>query len=156
MAHHKSAKKRIRRNARREEINGARIAVVGQAFPRTANANPQEFFPDWSFGLREPDMIELVGFARYLGWGCLFAVLALVAGGLYALDKTGAVSVDSIGRRSEFVIPPGDRCNSEANARCLAPRLGPARRSKIDKARRGERDKLCGITAAAEVRVLLK
>ncbi len=43
-----------------KEINGARIAVVGQAFPRTANANPQEFFPDWSFGLREDDMIELV------------------------------------------------------------------------------------------------
>mgnify|MGYP001953850731 CR=1 FL=1 len=32
----------------------------GQAFPRTANANPQEFFPDWSFGLREDDMISLV------------------------------------------------------------------------------------------------
>ena len=43
-----------------KEINGLRIAVVGQAFPRTANANPQEFFPDWSFGLREDDMIELV------------------------------------------------------------------------------------------------
>ena len=42
------------------EIGGARICVVGQAFPRTANANPQEFFPDWSFGLREDDMIELV------------------------------------------------------------------------------------------------
>ena len=43
-----------------KEINGARICIVGQAFPRTANANPPEFFPDWSFGLREPDMIELV------------------------------------------------------------------------------------------------
>ena len=43
-----------------KEINGARICIVGQAFPRTANANPQEFFPDWSFGLREDDMIELV------------------------------------------------------------------------------------------------
>ncbi|MEE2820854.1 MAG: 5'-nucleotidase C-terminal domain-containing protein [Pseudomonadota bacterium] len=43
-----------------KEINGARIAVVGQAFPRTANANPKEFFPDWSFGLREDDMAELV------------------------------------------------------------------------------------------------
>ena len=41
-------------------VGGARIAVVGQAFPRTANANPQEFFPDWSFGLREDDMITLV------------------------------------------------------------------------------------------------
>ncbi|MDJ0833923.1 MAG: 5'-nucleotidase C-terminal domain-containing protein [Gammaproteobacteria bacterium] len=43
-----------------KNVGGARIAVVGQAFPRTANANPQEFFPDWSFGLREDDMIELV------------------------------------------------------------------------------------------------
>ena len=43
-----------------KEVNGAKICIVGQAFPRTANANPQEFFPDWSFGLREDDMIELV------------------------------------------------------------------------------------------------
>ena len=43
-----------------KEVNGARIAVVGQAFPRTSNANPREFFPDWSFGLREDDMAELV------------------------------------------------------------------------------------------------
>ncbi|VAW68697.1 Sulfur oxidation protein SoxB [hydrothermal vent metagenome] len=43
-----------------KEINGARICIVGQAFPRTANANPREFFPDWSFGLREDDMIKLV------------------------------------------------------------------------------------------------
>ncbi|MCP5142870.1 MAG: 5'-nucleotidase C-terminal domain-containing protein [Gammaproteobacteria bacterium] len=43
-----------------KEINGARIAIVGQAFPRTANANPPEFFPDWSFGLREDDMVALV------------------------------------------------------------------------------------------------
>ncbi|MGB5613913.1 MAG: 5'-nucleotidase C-terminal domain-containing protein, partial [Sedimenticolaceae bacterium] len=47
-----------------KEINGARIAIVGQAFPRTANANPPEFFPDWSFGLREDDMIELVNIIR--------------------------------------------------------------------------------------------
>jgi sulfur-oxidizing protein SoxB len=47
-----------------KEINGARIAIVGQAFPRTANANPPEFFPDWSFGLREDDMIELVATIR--------------------------------------------------------------------------------------------
>jgi len=43
-----------------KKVNGARICIIGQAFPRTANANPQEFFPDWSFGLREDDMIELV------------------------------------------------------------------------------------------------
>ena len=43
-----------------KEVGGKRIAVVGQAFPRTANANPPEFFPDWSFGLREGDMADLV------------------------------------------------------------------------------------------------
>lgn len=43
-----------------KQVNGKRICIIGQAFPRTANANPQEFFPDWSFGLREGDMIELV------------------------------------------------------------------------------------------------
>jgi sulfur-oxidizing protein SoxB len=47
-----------------KNVGGARICVVGQAFPRTANANPQEFFPDWSFGLREDDMIELVKTVR--------------------------------------------------------------------------------------------
>ena len=42
-----------------KNVGGARICIIGQAFPRTGNANPQEFFPDWSFGLREDDMIEL-------------------------------------------------------------------------------------------------
>jgi len=43
-----------------KNVNGVRLCIIGQAFPRTANANPQEFFPDWSFRLREADMIELV------------------------------------------------------------------------------------------------
>ncbi len=42
------------------EIGGRSVAVIGQAFPRTANANPQGFIPDWTFGIREEDMIELV------------------------------------------------------------------------------------------------
>ncbi len=42
------------------EFGGRRLAVIGQAFPRTANANPQGFIPDWSFGIREEDMISLV------------------------------------------------------------------------------------------------
>jgi len=43
-----------------KDVGGRKIAVVGQAFPRTANANPPEFFPDWSFGLRIGDMRDLV------------------------------------------------------------------------------------------------
>jgi sulfur-oxidizing protein SoxB len=46
-------------------IGGKRFAVIGQAFPRTSNANPQQyFFPDWSFGLREDEMSELVADIR--------------------------------------------------------------------------------------------
>jgi small subunit ribosomal protein S20 len=37
MAHHKSAKKRIRRNARREDINGARVSRV-RTFTRKTEA----------------------------------------------------------------------------------------------------------------------
>ncbi|MCY4219549.1 MAG: 5'-nucleotidase C-terminal domain-containing protein [Gammaproteobacteria bacterium] len=42
------------------EVADYRIAVIGQAFPRTANANPQGFIPDWTFGIREDELIELV------------------------------------------------------------------------------------------------
>ena len=42
------------------EISGRKLAVIGQAFPRTANTNPQGFIPDWTFGIREDDLIELV------------------------------------------------------------------------------------------------
>ncbi len=42
------------------EVAGHQIAVVGQAFPRTANTNPPGFIPDWTFGLREDDLKELV------------------------------------------------------------------------------------------------
>ena len=41
-----------------------RFAIVGQAFPRTGNANPPGFFPDWSFGLREDDLVDLVARIR--------------------------------------------------------------------------------------------
>ncbi|KAA0445836.1 MAG: twin-arginine translocation signal domain-containing protein [Candidatus Thioglobus sp.] len=48
-----------------KNIGGHRIAVIGQAFPRTSNANPQKyFFPDWSFGLRVDEMAELVADIR--------------------------------------------------------------------------------------------
>jgi len=48
-----------------KNVGGHRIAVIGQAFPRTSNANPQKyFFPDWSFGLREDELSELVADIR--------------------------------------------------------------------------------------------
>ena len=43
-----------------KELNGHRIAVIGQAFPYTPIANPQRFIPDWTFGIREAEIQELV------------------------------------------------------------------------------------------------
>jgi len=42
------------------EVGGRRLAVVGQAFPYTPIANPSRFIPDWSFGIRDGDMQDLV------------------------------------------------------------------------------------------------
>ncbi|PCI66146.1 MAG: thiosulfohydrolase SoxB [Piscirickettsiaceae bacterium] len=43
-----------------KEINGHRIAIIGQAFPYTPVANPKRFIPDWSFGIQNEDLQELV------------------------------------------------------------------------------------------------
>ncbi len=42
------------------ELGGRRVAVIGQAFPYTPIANPSRFIPDWSFGIRDDDLQELV------------------------------------------------------------------------------------------------
>lgn len=49
------------------EKGGVRIAVVGQAFPYTAIANPRWMFPKWSLGLREDDLRDHVAAARAAG-----------------------------------------------------------------------------------------
>ncbi|HHJ20940.1 MAG TPA: thiosulfohydrolase SoxB [Gammaproteobacteria bacterium] len=43
-----------------KEVNGHKIAVVGQAFPYTPIANPQRFIPDWTFGINDRDMQAVV------------------------------------------------------------------------------------------------
>jgi len=43
-----------------KKMGEARIAIIGQAFPYTTIANPQRFIPDWSFGIKEEEMQELV------------------------------------------------------------------------------------------------
>ena len=43
-----------------KEMDGARIAVIGQAFPYTPIANPKRNIPDWEFGINPDDMQELV------------------------------------------------------------------------------------------------
>jgi len=43
-----------------KEVGGARVAVIGQAFPYTPIANPKRFIPDWSFGINDDTMQEIV------------------------------------------------------------------------------------------------
>ena len=47
-----------------KEMGGYRVAVIGQAFPYTPIANPSRFIPDWTFGIRDDDMQELVDQVR--------------------------------------------------------------------------------------------
>ena len=42
------------------ELDKARIAVIGQAFPYTPIANPRRFIPDWQFGIQEQRLQRLV------------------------------------------------------------------------------------------------
>ncbi len=46
------------------ERGGVKVAVIGQAFPYTPIANPRWMIPDWSFGIREEELAELVRAAR--------------------------------------------------------------------------------------------
>ncbi|MDM8557783.1 thiosulfohydrolase SoxB [Thiotrichales bacterium HSG14] len=46
------------------DLNGVRVAVIGQAFPYTPIANPARFIPDWTFGIRESEMQSLVDTVR--------------------------------------------------------------------------------------------
>jgi sulfur-oxidizing protein SoxB len=49
------------------EINGVPVAVIGQAFPYTPIANPRHFVPEWSFGVQDERMQEMVDEARGKG-----------------------------------------------------------------------------------------
>ncbi len=46
------------------DVGGRRVAIIGQAFPYTPIANPSRFIPDWSFGIRDGDLQELVDSLR--------------------------------------------------------------------------------------------
>jgi sulfur-oxidizing protein SoxB len=49
------------------EMNGVKVAVIGQAFPYTPIANPRHMVPDWSFGIQEVSMQRVVDEARAEG-----------------------------------------------------------------------------------------
>jgi sulfur-oxidizing protein SoxB len=50
-----------------KEMNGVKLAVIGQAFPYTPIANPRYMVPDWSFGIRDDSMQKWVDEARAKG-----------------------------------------------------------------------------------------
>ncbi len=50
-----------------KEMNGVRVAIVGQAFPYTPIANPGWLTPNWTFGIRENEMQVTVNEARAKG-----------------------------------------------------------------------------------------
>jgi sulfur-oxidizing protein SoxB len=45
-------------------VGGARVAVIGQAFPYTPIANPSRFIPDWTFGIQDERMQSVVDMVR--------------------------------------------------------------------------------------------
>jgi len=50
-----------------KNINGVPVAIIGQAFPYTPIANPRYLFPEWSFGIKDNGMQEMVDKARAEG-----------------------------------------------------------------------------------------
>jgi len=57
------------------EINGVPVAIIGQAFPYTPIAHPKRFVADWSFGIQEEHLQQVVDAARKAG----AAVVALLS-----------------------------------------------------------------------------
>ena len=49
------------------DVNGVRLAIIGQAFPYTPIANPRYMVPEWTFGIQEPRLQKLVDEARAKG-----------------------------------------------------------------------------------------
>src|SRR5512135_287227 len=49
------------------EMNGVKLAVIGQAFPYTPIANPRYLVPDWTFGIQDDEMQKVVNQARSEG-----------------------------------------------------------------------------------------
>jgi S-sulfosulfanyl-L-cysteine sulfohydrolase len=52
-----------------KEMNGISVAIIGQAFPYTPIAHPRHFVPDWTFGIQEENMQNMVDEVRSKGAG---------------------------------------------------------------------------------------
>jgi S-sulfosulfanyl-L-cysteine sulfohydrolase len=49
------------------DINGVKVAIIGQAFPYTPIANPRYMVADWAFGIQDDNMQKMVDEARGKG-----------------------------------------------------------------------------------------
>jgi len=49
------------------EMNGVKVAVIGQAFPYTPIANPGYLMPDWTFGIQEAHLQKVIDDVRGKG-----------------------------------------------------------------------------------------
>jgi len=74
------------------ERGGAKVAVIGQAFPYTPIANPRWMIPGWSFGIREEDIAKHVAEARDEG----AEVIVLLSHNGFDVDRKLASRVDGI------------------------------------------------------------
>jgi sulfur-oxidizing protein SoxB len=74
------------------ERGGVKIGVVGQAFPYTPVANPRWMFPEWSFGIREEDIVKNIEAAK--GEGAELIVLLSHNG--FDVDRKLAAQVKGI------------------------------------------------------------
>jgi len=50
-----------------KDMNGVKVAIVGQAFPYTPIANPRYLVADWEFGIQDANMQKVVDEARAQG-----------------------------------------------------------------------------------------
>ena len=74
------------------EKGGVKIAVIGQAYPYTAIANPRWMFPKWQFGLREDELQKQVEAARSGGAG----LVVLLSHNGFDIDRKMAGRVKGI------------------------------------------------------------
>ena len=45
-------------------VNGVKVAIIGQSFPYTPIANPSRFIPNWSFGINDEALQQIVNEIR--------------------------------------------------------------------------------------------
>jgi len=74
------------------ERGGVKVAVIGQAFPYMPIANPRWMFPEYSFGIREDRMAEMVTEVRAQG----AELVVLLSHNGFDVDKKMATQIDGI------------------------------------------------------------